>query len=358
LIVSLIKIYSVIVPMIASSVANGQVLTRVVCLKSLSKQLFEHLVVRLGRLLGRRVLYLPFSRGVQIDDTSVSLIEHLFKDAAKDGAILVTQPEHILSLKLMSVERLTSATTAAELALARRLVNIQNWLTEASRDILDESDELLHVSYQLVYTAGSQQVIPAPFRTQLQPLMKSLLQPPDNHPDRWTTTQQIITLMSLHAAALRPSYEDEIDIQEGAHFPIVRLLRVSMPQGQPSGAALALKSRIAEDVLAGKVRSLNLQHITRPGDRDCLTRVLTERDVNPADLGRAEELCRGSWRGVLLVRGLLAYDILSHCLREKRYRVNYGLDSSRSLLAVPYLAKVRVTSALLTVFSSPRKGYP
>ncbi|KAG8698247.1 hypothetical protein FRC11_014544, partial [Ceratobasidium sp. 423] len=42
---------------------------------------------------------------------------------------------------------------------------------------------------------------------------------------------------------------------------------------------------------------------------------------------------------LLLVRGLLASGILVFALKHKHYRVDYGLDLSRSLLAVPYRAK-------------------
>jgi hypothetical protein len=35
--------------------------------------------------------------------------------------------------------------------------------------------------------------------------------------------------------------------------------------------------------------------------------------------------------------------ILGYVLKERRWRVDYGLDPSRTLLAVPYLAKVCCT---------------
>ncbi|KZP04851.1 hypothetical protein FIBSPDRAFT_843536 [Athelia psychrophila] len=47
----------------------------------------------------------------------------------------------------------------------------------------------------------------------------------------------------------------------------------------------------------------------------------------------------GFWKGLLLLRGLFAHGILAYALKERRWRVDYGLDLSRSLLAVPYRAK-------------------
>ena len=47
-------------------------------------------------------------------------------------------------------------------------------------------------------------------------------------------------------------------------------------------------------------------------------------------------------KGILLLRGLLmdGEGILGYVLKERRWRVDYGLDPSRTLLAVPYRAKV------------------
>jgi hypothetical protein len=85
---------------------------------------------------------------------------------------------------------------------------------------------------------------------------------------------------------------------------------------------------------------VNVGHITSPQDRGVVIQALTKPVLDAATLLRAEELCRGSWPALLLIRGLLAFDILTFVLRDKRYRVNYGLDPSRSLMAVPYSAKV------------------
>src|SRR5258706_15699947 len=42
---------------------------------------------------------------------------------------------------------------------------------------------------------------------------------------------------------------------------------------------------------------------------------------------------------ILLLRCLLGHGVLLTVLKEKRWRVDYGLDVSRSMLAVPYRAK-------------------
>lgn len=42
---------------------------------------------------------------------------------------------------------------------------------------------------------------------------------------------------------------------------------------------------------------------------------------------------------MFLLRGLIAHEVLLFALGEKRWKVNYGLDLKRSMLAVPYRAK-------------------
>jgi hypothetical protein len=144
--------------MICASLADGRTLARVVVLKALSKQMFTLLVLRLGNLLNRRIMYIPFSRQVKMDATRIATLKGMFESAALDGAVLLVQPEHLLSFKLMGIERLMSAPTPADEQAARMLIDLQEWLSSKSRTVMDESDEICHVQYQLIYTAGVQQV--------------------------------------------------------------------------------------------------------------------------------------------------------------------------------------------------------
>ncbi len=105
---------------------------------------------RLGGMVDRRIYFLPFSRKVQVNERVVMQIQELHKSCLESGGILLAQPEHILSFKLMGIERLTSG----DLGLASKLMKSQRWLECNARDILDESDELLDVKFQLIYTLG------------------------------------------------------------------------------------------------------------------------------------------------------------------------------------------------------------
>ncbi|THH08221.1 hypothetical protein EW146_g9064, partial [Bondarzewia mesenterica] len=70
---------------------------------------------------------------------------------------------------------------------------------------------------------------------------------------------------------------------------------------------------------------------------------ITEKSISDDVSALVKAHCGGTgfWKGLLLLRGLLAdgIGILVYVLKERRWRVDYGLDPSRSLLAVPYRAK-------------------
>ncbi|KDQ12673.1 hypothetical protein BOTBODRAFT_95484, partial [Botryobasidium botryosum FD-172 SS1] len=133
---------SVITPLVATTLADGERLVRVVVLKPLGRQMCQLLIERLGGLANRRVFYLPFSRDVKLNKTAaVQTVQRLYTLCMEKRGVLVTHPEHLLSFKLATIDSLLPdpppETTVA-------LVATQKWLDDHARDILDESDEILH----------------------------------------------------------------------------------------------------------------------------------------------------------------------------------------------------------------------
>jgi len=64
---------------------------------------------------------------------------------------------------------------------------------------------------------------------------------------------------------------------------------------------------------------------------------MTEKEANPLLVYCGKN---GVSSGILyLLRGLIAHNIILFSLKEKRWKVDYGPDQNRSLLAVPYRAK-------------------
>lgn len=309
---------SVIVPIIAATLGNSKRLVRVVVLKPLWRQMFQLLVSRLSGLANRRIYYLPFGRHIHIDQIQAQKLQTLYNECMHEGGVLLVQPEHILSFKLMGVDRLISSTTPEEIAVSRSLQSMQDWLTDHSRDILDESDEILHVRYQLVYTVGEQQSL-------------------ENHPDRWTTSQQILALVSGHIGRLQRQFPDSLQYvaRSNGEFPFIRI----MPDS--SEAIEHLNHSLAMDALEGRIPNMNLVRL--PGGlRKRVIQLLTDKKFSEEVFRTLKNECDlTTWKGLLLLRGLIACGILVFALREKQYRVNFGLCLDRSLLAVPFHAKVR-----------------
>ncbi|KEP48081.1 putative kinase-(PK-like) protein [Rhizoctonia solani 123E] len=308
---------SVIVPIVASSLADSSRLVRVVVLKPLWRQMFELLVNRLSGLSNRRVYYLPFGRHINIDKISAQKLRNLYEECMREGGILLAQPEHILSFKLMGIDQLISSSSPGDIAVAKSLRDMQNWLKDHSRDILDESDEILHVRYQLVYTAGEQQ-------------------PLDDHPDRWTTTQQLLHLAATHVKRLQQKHPDSLLYRKKEHgqFPTVRI----MPDC-PVEVEKKLISAIAVDVQDGRLLNLNCDRL-HPSARNILFQFFTDDSLPYSSYELLKGGCDSAiWKGLLLIRGLLASGILAFALKCKHHRVDYGLDLNRTLLAVPYRAK-------------------
>ncbi|KAG1750381.1 uncharacterized protein EDB91DRAFT_686470 [Suillus paluster] len=301
----------VIVPLAAAALADGHKLVRVIVLKSLSAQMFQLLVERLSGLAQRRIFYIPFSRALSIDASKVQMYRDLMQECMDTRGILVVQPDHILSFQLMAVDRQLSLRTEA----AKEMLQAQLWLDDHTRDILDESDEILHVRYQLVYTVG---------------LQRSL----QGHPERWTTTQQVLTLVAKHAARLLSEFpsHSEVSIRRHGVFPFIRVLHPT--------AGEELVQWIAQDVIDGALDNISFDQASLQV-KQAVRQFIAVEEISDDCIRLVEDHCRDTtvWPGLLVLRGLLACSILVYALKERRWRVDYGLAPKRTMLAVPFRAK-------------------
>ena len=301
---------SVIVPIISSALADGNQLLRVVVLKPLAKQMFDLLVRRLSGLANRRIFYLPFSRGVGAPSAGKEL-QPLFDLCMRERGILLVQPEHILSFKLMGIDMAIREHKSSE-GVTKAFLTSQSWLDLHSRDILDESDEILNVKYQLIYTSGRQE-------------------PLEDHPERWIRLQKILDCAKKHARLLRKMKPEALEVEptrKGA-FPIIRILDTDV--------GVELSERIAKDILAPIEQFRLLPGDVRREALEFVTRAKRDDKLDPSAL----DGCRGTelWKTLLHFRGVLGLGILQYALQKKRWRVDYGHDQTRTLLAVPYRAK-------------------
>jgi len=95
---------SVIAPLVAAALADGSRLVRVVVTKPQFKQMAQMPISKLGGLVNRPIYYLPFSRDLSLDKVAVKILDEMLRECMANRGILLVQPEHILSFKLMDPE--------------------------------------------------------------------------------------------------------------------------------------------------------------------------------------------------------------------------------------------------------------
>jgi hypothetical protein len=304
---------TVIIPMVAASLADGSQLVRVVVAKPQSKQMAQMLLAKLGGLVKRRVYYMPFSRSLKFDNTAATVMTRILKECMYSGGILLVQPEHILSFGLVSPECYISGKES----VGQPLMAMQDFCDRNSRDIVDESDENFSVRFELIYTMGTQQNI-------------------ELSPERWTFMQQVLAIVMKLVMQISKDRPSSIEVHSNGPdaFPRVRILRADATDALLDGIA----SYIRENGLEGFHMARQSQDM-----RDAVFEYISELEPTTTasqtvEGGEFWESCRTQ---ILLLRGILAGGVLAFALSQKRWRVNYGLAfrSPPTKLAVPYRAK-------------------
>ncbi|KIM20543.1 hypothetical protein M408DRAFT_130638 [Serendipita vermifera MAFF 305830] len=307
---------SVIVPVAAATLANTTQLVRVIVLKPQSKLQLDLLRRRVARLVDRRIIYLPFSRDLNPDSTIVSKISHVLDACLAEGGIWLCQPEHVCSFKLLGLDLAMRGTKSLDDGL--KLIERQRWLQDHTRDILDESDEILHTHHQLVYTVGRQRMF-------------------DGGPTRWEMLQQIFELLRKEISS-QPSDDFLVGpLQHPGQFPSTRMI---------SNHGSEIFQRIVKaTIFDRKIPSISTFNL-REDLKNAAVLLVTKREAARRDkkVLELQDYCHkkkenAMWQSLLLLRGLIAFNILPMALHKKRWKVEYGRDLSRSRLAVPYRAK-------------------
>ncbi|KAK3947939.1 hypothetical protein QBC32DRAFT_382607 [Pseudoneurospora amorphoporcata] len=302
---------SVITPMAAAVLADKQQLCRLIVPKALLLQTAQIMQSRLGGLVGREIRHLPFSRRTKAGPEMLDVFEELHHEIFNSGGVILALPESIMSFSLSGLQSMVDSKSKQ----ARQMVEFQHWLTETSRDILDESDVTLAVKTQLIYPSGTEK-------------------PVDGHPHRWHVAQALLGLVEAHVPDLRQRFGRRIEVEnQGSTFPRIHILDVEVEQD--------LKQRIIDDVCAGKSSIFHLSDCVPPSVRARLKHALSDPVVDDFQISKAKRafVDRNSAADkILLLRGLIHSGILLLCLK-KRWNVQYGLHPDRIPIAVPFEAK-------------------
>ncbi|KAF8129296.1 hypothetical protein EV363DRAFT_1451295 [Boletus edulis] len=366
---------SVIIPICAAALANTHQLVRVIVPRALKAQMLQLLTNRLGGLVGMSIHHFTLSRSSS--QPSVTTIQEIMN---KHGVLVMTL-EDVLALKLNCVDRAVHTNVSANSSSVVRKLEYEQLLTERllssltentyvatvfgfmnrwictkklttknrdikenhsefqlesdrrkisravkelqsyfclhARDILDESDEILHPRFQMIYTIG-------------HPLHL------EGFPGRWAITQRVLRLVNRHASIHSTLIPHEIQC-DSVHSGFGSFPRMHIVKTDSEKQFIPL---IAEDVVRGRVVDLGIQYLPQQLQH-AIYDFISLKDILPETTRIVEEYARHttSWDALLLLRGLLAENILLFALTGRRWRVDYGLDPSRTMLAVPYRAK-------------------
>lgn len=258
---------------------------------------------------------MPFERRQKFTVTEARIIGDVCRECITNRGILLLQPEHVLSFQNMGIEALL----ANKPDVSRQLLQTQELFDSKSRDIVDESDENFSVKFELVYTVGCQTSI-------------------EMCPQRWQIAHSILGLVAQYAPQVKAEYPGSIEItyQEDNAFPRVRLLKDDSTE--------RLLDLIAEHICRVNFPFLAIYR-QPPEVQQAALLFIRNLELTSEQTRHVEEsvLWNESIRGtLLLIRGLIASGIIQFALKNKRYRVNYGLDPVRipkTNLAVPYRSK-------------------
>ncbi|KAG0619346.1 hypothetical protein M758_4G132600 [Ceratodon purpureus] len=310
---------SVIVPALCAHIPDGKRFARLTVLGSLFRMNFDALVSKLGGLLNQRVYTFPFRRDISIDARGVHTMHDVYQECISKHGVVVMRPEQRLSTILKGLELCRLGATSATLAAEMR--DLQDMVEKNARDILDESDLLLHVKYQVVYTVGEQMNL-------------------DGGDLRWKVSQSVLRSAQHHCSALLEKYGNEkMELKaatEGPYaFPHIRILDASISS--------ELCEKIAEDMLRGGDDNLPIRELRRK-DADLIRSFILPPPERPTDIVSVDSIQRIYNQGpiletILILRGLLCYGVLVHAL-QMRWRVQYGVrPSGKPKMAVPFRAK-------------------
>jgi hypothetical protein len=236
----------------------------------------------------------------------------------KNGGVLLVQPENLLSFELLGIDYLLSRelnTTHPdpELTLVPKnnssdkpnnhssyeigkvMIQTQQWLYRNARDILDESDEILSVKFELIYTLGIQQNI-------------------QFSPDRWLIIQRVLAVLAETAREVLNEFPHGLEVLEGTPgaFPRIRILK--------EAAGKALLNRVAREICKSGMSSVPMWMFNQD-DRKVIFEYITDLEIPKPRAAILEETVFQSQftkMSLLLLRGLFAAGVLEFVFAKKR----------------------------------------
>jgi hypothetical protein len=296
---------SCILPMVALVLTSKNVF-RIVVPRPLLLQSAQIMQAKLGGILNREVMHIPFSRKTPTSKALMQTYCQMHTYIQKQSGIILALPEHILSFKLSGLQRLCDG----KIDEAAVMIKAQAWLDRHARDVLDECDVSLAIRTQLIYPSGSQQTV-------------------DGHPLRWQTIQALLDLITSYLDELMLRFPNSIEVVVRSGFPFVYFLR--------KDAEDYLMEQVVQKVCKGQTVILPLSgcsEFSQDNIRKFISMPLVDAEITNHVLEMFKEK-RHLVDVLYHLRGLFVHRILLSTLK-KRWNVQYGLHPNRDPIAVPY----------------------
>ncbi|KAG2494612.1 hypothetical protein HYH03_007377 [Edaphochlamys debaryana] len=348
----------VILPMLALCWADGSRVVRLNFLSVLLDEAYGHLHAHLtASVLGRKLFTLPFHRDVELTEARVQAMASAMRHCRQDGGLVLVAPEHRLSLLLKRTEMRLKAETGEAVdrqAAALCCSALDELAALPYMDVLDESDELLHHRFQLIYACGAPMGLPAVAERggMVQALLAALSHLAAS--GRLPLPEGAAVLEPPSAASAQPGAQ--LGPQSSAPPPGSFCgLRLLPGEALSDGALRDLRQALAVALAEHPPLQLHWlsEHPLKARILACIldTSLAAEEHLGPGVAGRGEgQMTPDRVSQVLALRGLLGCGLLEHGL-QKRHRVDYGVDRStpqrpaqppgargRTRMAVPFRA--------------------
>jgi hypothetical protein len=296
-----------IIPMVAAEIADKKHLARTLIPRQLLPSTVTLLKARLGGLVGRQIVHLPYSRRTDPSRTITRTYFDVQNRARKLGAIFVAAPEHIMSFKLCGLQHLSDGRQEQ----AEPMIKVQDWLNSHARDLVDESDFVFSPRTALCFPSGNQTLV-------------------DGHPYRWRIIEAVLKLVESNVLLLQHEEPGAIEVvtRPNGGFPFVFFLKRNV-EG-------LLISQVVGQIL-GEQSVFPLNDFSR-SELAAIESFITKDRPSDEDIHFIDSVKTETRKTIHLLRGLVVHRILLLTLK-KRWNVQYGVDPRRDPIAVPFNAK-------------------
>ncbi|KAJ3397400.1 hypothetical protein HDU80_009570, partial [Chytriomyces hyalinus] len=305
----------VIMPMILLA-HSSKSLPRVTVLNPLLNEVFGHMQsVLTASILGLRIFQMPFHRQIGLDQVKIRKMIEFATLVRSAGGFLITTPEHQLSLNLKHQEMKISGQQIKD-SLGLYFLSLQ------FKDIVDESDAVLSHRYQLVYAVGN--------HTSLS-----------DGSSRWCIVHVILDLLNTNPV-LQNLLSSEFVMRDSAvaksHFQCLRLAPHIKGNVKQKQFLTELSKSIIQALVENPPYEMTWLKSAKRAFIEALIVFTTTQQTTLQSLLLLRQLSQIQQGQVLMLRGLLAFGLLEHCL-SLRHAVDYGLDTRRKKrMAVPFTA--------------------